>query len=137
MGFATRKRLYRHMAFAHSVNPAEEDNDQNRELILNPPPLDPVVVEDAKKSKRGRRKGAKNLLKLDPDTGNLVRTLVKRTRKIHNGSVSKKTSKNRSLGAKQLAGNSSAPTMQVMHDHTPASLWTVATWPPHHNFSNI
>ena len=34
-----------------------------------------------KKSKRGRRKGAKNRLKLDPDTGQLVRTLIKRPRK--------------------------------------------------------
>ena len=105
MGFATRKRLYRHMAFAHNVDPASEDNEANRELILNPPPLEQVsqivneigldgrhvIVNGAggvvggnvevKKSKRGRRKGAKNRLKLDPDTGQLVRTLMKRPRK--------------------------------------------------------
>ena len=40
MGFATKKRLYRHMAFAHNVDPALEDNEVNRDLILNPPPLD-------------------------------------------------------------------------------------------------
>ena len=40
MGFATKKRLYRHMAFAHNVDPALEDNEANRDLILNPPPLD-------------------------------------------------------------------------------------------------
>ena len=39
MGFATKKRLYRHMAFAHNVDPALEDNEANRDLILNPPPL--------------------------------------------------------------------------------------------------
>merc|ERR1712008_395827 len=106
MGFATRKRLYRHMAFAHNVDPASEDNEVNRELILNPPTLeisqladqvggglgnDGVLVGgvvaaaagEAKKSKRGRRKGAKNRLKLDPDTGQLVRTLMKRPRKQH------------------------------------------------------
>ena len=102
MGFATRKRLYRHMAFAHNVDPASEDNEANRELILNPPPLEvsQIVNEiglhggtgrhvaangaadvEVKKSKRGRRKGAKNRLKLDPDTGQLVRTLMKRPRK--------------------------------------------------------
>ena len=98
MGFATKKRLYRHMAFAHNVDPALEDNEANRDLILNPPPLDfnlqnvaagadvgghqdVAVVGSLKKSKRGRRKGAKNRLKLDPDTGQLVRTLIKRPRK--------------------------------------------------------
>ena len=39
MGFATKKRLYRHMAFAHNVDPASEDTEANRDLILNPPPL--------------------------------------------------------------------------------------------------
>ena len=28
------------MAFAHNVDPALEDNEANRDLILNPPPLD-------------------------------------------------------------------------------------------------
>ena len=28
------------MAFAHNVDPASEDNEANRELILNPPPLE-------------------------------------------------------------------------------------------------
>ena len=122
MGFATKKRLYRHMAFAHNVDPALEDNEANRDLILNPPPLvnlqnvaagldgadvgghqDVAVVGSLKKSKRGRRKGAKNRLKLDPDTGQLVRTLMKRPRKqqtsLHNADLAsslnlKKSSKN-------------------------------------------
>ena len=99
MGFATRKRLYRHLAFAHNVDPASEDNEANRELILNPPPLEVTQITTngigldsgglggctkVKKSKRGRRKGAKNRLKLDPDTGQLVRTLLKRPRKQQN-----------------------------------------------------
>ena len=114
------------MAFAHNVDPASEDNEVNRELILNPPTLeisqladqvggglgndgvllggvDAAVAGEAKKSKRGRRKGAKNRLKLDPDTGQLVRTLMKRPRKqhtfLHNGDLAssldiKKNSKN-------------------------------------------
>lgn len=112
------------MAFAHNVDPASEDNEVNRELILNPPTLEisqladqisgglggvevTAAIADAagevKKSKRGRRKGAKNRLKLDPDTGQLVRTLMKRPRKqqtsLHNGDLAssldlKKNSKN-------------------------------------------
>ena len=113
------------MAFAHNVDPASEDNEVNRELILNPPTLEisqladqvsaglgndgvlvgglVVAAGEAKKSKRGRRKGAKNRLKLDPDTGQLVRTLMKRPRKqhtsLHNGDLAssldiKKNSKN-------------------------------------------
>ena len=49
MGFATKKRLYRHMAFAHNVDPALEDNEANRDLILNPPPLD---LSEGKKEKK-------------------------------------------------------------------------------------
>ena len=113
MGFATKKRLYRHMAFAHNVDPALEDNEANRDLILNPPPLvnlqnvaagldgadvgghqDVAVVGSLKKSKRGRRKGAKNRLKLDPDTGQLVRTLIKRPRKQCPNSTKSTTSNN-------------------------------------------
>jgi hypothetical protein len=113
------------MAFAHNVDPASEDNEVNRELILNPPSLEISQLADqiggslgngggvlnaavaaageVKKSKRGRRKGAKNRLKLDPDTGQLVRTLMKRPRKqqtsLHNGGLAssldlKKNSKN-------------------------------------------
>ena len=109
------------MAFAHNVDPASEDNEVNRELILNPPTLElsqlanqtcgglgnggvvAAVAGEIKKSKRGRRKGAKNRLKLDPDTGQLVRTLMKRPRKqqtsLHNGDLAssldlKKSSKN-------------------------------------------
>ena len=111
------------MAFAHNVDPASEDNEVNRELILNPPTLEISQLADqiagglgnaggilnaaaageVKKSKRGRRKGAKNRLKLDPDTGQLVRTLMKRPRKqqtsLHNGDLAssldlKKSSKN-------------------------------------------
>ena len=82
MGFATRKRLFRHMAFAHNVDPqAEFDNEESRDLILNPPTLDPSLATGDKKSRRGRRKGAKNRLKLDPDTGQMVRTLWKAERK--------------------------------------------------------
>ena len=110
------------MAFAHNVDPASEDNEVNRELILNPPTLEISQLADqiagglrnaggvlnaaageVKKSKRGRRKGAKNRLKLDPDTGQLVRTLMKRPRKqqtsLHNADLAssldlKKSSKN-------------------------------------------
>ena len=35
MGFPTKKRLYRHIKFAHQVDPAAEDNEENRELIYN------------------------------------------------------------------------------------------------------
>ena len=111
------------MAFAHNVDPASEDNEVNRELILNPPSLEisqladqiggglcngggvlnAAAAAEVKKSKRGRRKGAKNRLKLDPDTGQLVRTLMKRPRKqqtsLHNADLVssldlKKNSKN-------------------------------------------
>lgn len=30
MGFPTRKRLHRHLAFAHNVDPKVEDNEENR-----------------------------------------------------------------------------------------------------------
>ena len=62
-----------------------------------------AAAAEVKKSKRGRRKGAKNRLKLDPDTGQLVRTLMKRPRKqqtsLHNADLAssldlKKNSKN-------------------------------------------
>ena len=136
MGFATKKRLYRHMAFAHNVDPALEDNEANRDLILNPPPLDfnlqnvaagadvgghqdVAVVGSLKKSKRGRRKGAKNRLKLDPDTGQLVRTLIKRPRKQ---SPTKKS--------RPIQSNAVTEESILLTDH--ASLWSaaMASWPP-------
>ena len=114
MGFATRKRLYRHMAFAHNVNPeAEFENEENRDLILNPPPL---IEQSAEKSRRGRRKGAKNRLKLDPDTGQLVRTLFKKAKV-----------------KKEPAFRKAKPRREKANDPASAAasaLWTVATWPP-------
>ena len=81
MGFATRKRLHRHLSFAHNVDPAAEDNEENRDLILNPPPLDPSAASEEKKSKRGRRKGAKNRLKLGKDVS--LKTLLQIFAEIH------------------------------------------------------
>lgn len=157
MGFATRKRLYRHMSFAHNVDPAIEDNEANKELILNPPPLDPNVTDDAKKSKRGRRKGAKNRLKLDPDTGQLVRTLMKRPRKNSGGGgldngpppAFLKKSKSKSLTRPMIAAEqqhsaaaaavviseensaTAAAAAILLNEHAASSLW----WPP--TFPNV
>merc|ERR1719323_1953144 len=145
MGFATKKRLYRHMAFAHNVDPALEDNEANRDLILNPPPLDLSEADCGKKSRRGRRKGAKNRLKLDPDTGQLVRTLIKRPRK-----QSPSSKKLRALTSSVTSGASTSNITShpsTHHSHPtlasvsaeesilltdPASLWSaaMASWPP-------
>ena len=139
MGFATKKRLYRHMAFAHNVDPALEDNEANRDLILNPPPLDfnlqnvaagadvgghqdVAVVGSLKKSKRGRRKGAKNRLKLDPDTGQLVRTLIKRPRKQCPNSTKSTTSNNsKKFRENNISINSSSTVISAAVSNTTAA----------------
>ena len=141
MGFATKKRLYRHMAFAHNVDPALEDNEANRDLILNPPPLvnlqnvaagldgadvgghqDVAVVGSLKKSKRGRRKGAKNRLKLDPDTGQLVRTLIKRPRKQCPNSTKSTTSNNsKKFRENNISTNSSSTVISAAVSNTTAA----------------
>ena len=79
----------------------------------------PEVGSESKKSKRGRRKGAKNRLKLDPDTGQLVRTLIKRPRKQ---SPTKKS--------RPIQSNTVTEESILLTDH--ASLWSaaMASWPP-------
>jgi hypothetical protein len=60
MGFSTRKRLYRHLTWTHEVNPEHEDNEENRELIQNPPPLPEVDLATKRAMlKQGRRKRKK------------------------------------------------------------------------------
>lgn len=120
MGFPTRKRLHRHLSFAHNADPTVEDNEANRELIMNPPPFDETSEAQeglAKKSKRGRRKGAKNRLKLDPDTGQLVRTLWKRPRKD-------KSLKNPSGMKQRPRKGENQVNEDMLNEH--AALW----WPP-------
>ena len=114
MGFPTKKRLYRHMRFAHGVIPEQEDHEMNKELIYNPPPLPPRNPDEIeKKSRRGRLKGAKNRLKLDPDTGQLVRTLNKRPR-TRTAKVSPKKRKKEENNVTIL-----------LNEHAAQSLW----WP--------
>ena len=47
------------MAFAHNVDPALEDNEANRDLILNPPPLDLSEGKEKKvlQNKEGAARG--------------------------------------------------------------------------------
>ena len=66
-----------------------------------------------KKSRRGRLKGAKNRLKLDPDTGQLVRTLNKRPR-TRTAKVSPKKRKKEENNVTIL-----------LNEHAAQSLW----WP--------
>ena len=121
MGFPTKKRLYRHIKFAHQVDPAAEDNEENRELIYNPPPLD-ISLEDneMKKSRRGRLKGAKNRLKLDPDTGQLVRTLNKRPR---GRGPAKSPSK------KRIKKTEEQNNVTVLLEHSAQALWWPGAFP--------
>ncbi len=121
MGFATKKRLFRHMGYAHPVDPEVEfNNEANAELIFNPPPFEETATE---KTRRGRIKGRKNKLKLDPDTGQLVKLLPSKKKK--DGSSPRKP---RGRPPKERAS---------IHDSVtappPSSLWTMATWP--HNFN--
>ena len=119
MGFPTKKRLYRHMKFAHHVDPAAEDNEANHDLIYNPPPLPPRDPDEPeKKSRRGRIKGAKNRLKLDPDTGQLVRTLVKKPR-------SKSTKSSTPRKRKKIEENNVAI---LLNEHAAQSLWWSGTF---------
>ena len=125
MGFATRKRLFRHMGFAHPVNPQEEfDNEENLEIILNPPPLAEVTTE---KSRRGRPKGAKNRLKLDPDTGQLVRLLPTKKQKVKKEGGAPTPRKPRAKKDKSKDQNSSAA---LSDQSTASALWSVTGWPP-------
>ena len=119
MGFPTKKRLYRHIKFAHQVDPAAEDNEENHQLIYNPPPL-PIVENNEKKSRRGRLKGAKNRLKLDPDTGQLVRTLYKKPR------VGRGPGKATSPKKRKKVEESN---VTVLLEHSAANLWWPGAFP--------
>ena len=102
--------------------------------------------DSGKKSRRGRRKGAKNRLKLDPDTGQLVRTLIKRPRKQSPSSKkSRPTITSSVMSGASTSNITSNPSTHHSHPTLasvsaeesilltdPASLWSaaMASWPP-------